>query len=204
MNEKFQKDFNKALEIIESKRNISLIEQVADNFNKGPESQDNFFLFQMQLLSLIGQDYSPVIIHFFKTNETITPDKKLRTIYATLKKIRFFIGNKINVIEQSIANPFKLSGHMFSYNEELPYHLTSTLTRTDGESIRFLMTMNDGLLLSLSLLENLNQKFNKGSNTIDRNIFDEFKNKVREFEKNIEMLIAEENITLTNEEVKYD
>lgn len=189
MSKDFKSDFSKALEIINENRNLSLIEKATEIFAVSESNQENYVNFQLQLLSIIGTDYTPALMHYFKTGEEFTPEKNQRTTYATIRNIRLLISNKLNTIEQSLSNPFKITSNMFTYSDESPHHLLSTFVRGDGTDFKFLMSFNDGLLLLTSLMNNLSDKFDKGANTIDRNIYYQFKETSEKFQGKIDNLI---------------
>lgn len=199
MSTNFIEDFMQTIDFIEKNDNFNQLEKIVESFSYGDNSQQTYMSFQLQVISLLGMDYTPPLLHFFKSppNELDIDVKKIsgkkRTILTKITNLKMLVNVKINFAEEAISSPFKISQHMFSFNHELPYHLTTTFTRNDGESIKFLMTLNDGLELINSLVVNLNEKFDKGKNNINRNLVYSLNENIEHLNAKMERLFADED-----------
>lgn len=200
MSTDFIKDFNNALNNI-TPNQLRLMEKAVDYFSTSASSKDSYLNFQIQMLNILGDKFTPVVLHFIKNNEPFTPDKKQRAVYATLTNYKLLTQFKIMNIEQSISTPLKLSGNLFSYSEDFPNHLTSTFFRADGENFVVQMTINDAFTLMFHMIENFDTKFTQGSNTLDIQLYQEFNKSLKKidekiqelFEKSVELAKVDEN-----------
>lgn len=190
-NDKFMEDFTQVITNLEERKLNEFLE-IAKIFSQSSSTEENYLTFQFQILNILGPSSTPVILHFIKTNESIDiPEKIHRKKFAMLNKIKLLLHNKITTIEQGFSSPFKLTRNIFSYNNEYPTSLTVSLTRGDLSTFKFLLTLNDGMHLGYSLLDNLTTKIRQGHNDINLDLLTKLDESYKGFYKEIQTAIEE-------------
>lgn len=199
----FEEDFNRLLQYIRENNLMNILEKSIENFSIYESSNQvgKYVNFQLQLFSLINTN-TPVLLHYLKTQTAnFIPEKSDREIFQRLERLKGLCHMTLIDMDQVVNNPTKIKGNLFSYSPDNPYNISATLIRFDGQEFNFTMDFNSGLQLTMALTENLVNKFNNGSNNIDRNLFNEYRNSTLQLINLIENLILSEEVSENTSEV---
>lgn len=146
-------------------------------------SHESYFDFQIQLITIFGEDNAPLIMLYLKENISIQQGLNSNFNFSILEKCRILVKNKIDLMEKLISQPFKITNQLLTYSDAHPHHLISTLTRGDGECFKYFLSFNEGISQITIITEYLMMKLDQGTNEINLD--------------NIDKLEAQVNLLLT-------
>lgn len=148
-------------------------------------SHESFFDFQIQLITIFGEENTPFIMVYLK--EDISLKVKNNNIkFSILERCKILVKHKISSMEKLISQPFKIINQGFMYSDEYPFHLISILTRGDGECFKYFLSFNDGIAQVTATIEHLIMKLDQGGNEINLPSINELESKLDSLLKKIE------------------
>lgn len=191
----FIEDLENALGMLSQGSNLSVLEKLIDNFiisSQGKENTVAFINFQIQLFENFEVHGNPLFL-YMKSDLHVDYNGKYKQAFRRLENLRKVSGRYLSNAERSISLPNELSTTFFLYSDKHPNDLKMTLVNNDQSSFSTDIDFNGALNLVHDLINNLNDKLNKGNNSINPQIVDNYRDISNQFLGNVYRVISEKS-----------
>ncbi|KLK98283.1 hypothetical protein XJ18_16485 [Bacillus pumilus] len=172
----YKQDLENMLTYLDEGNNIDYLEKLINNYVVANPEHDRikFLNFRVELFQTLDK-YSDVFLYYINQDDYLVYDGQYQSVLKRLEVLKKISRYNILQSDKAVNQPFALKANIVSFNRKTPEEMLLTLINNNSESFETYLDFNGTVNVVSSLIENLNEKYDYGSNTIDASLVDRLK-----------------------------